>query len=69
MGKWRLLMKEIMRQYGAAVISAVITLLLISLIVKLPIGGTDGIGNKLLQGTSLSVQEGSSAMEAYWRAK
>jgi hypothetical protein len=62
-------MKEIMRQYGAAVIASVLALFLISLIGKLPFGDTDGIGNRLLQGETLSVQAEDGAMEAYWRSQ
>jgi hypothetical protein len=62
-------MKEIMRQYGAAVIAAMIALFLFAMIRNLPFGGTDGIGGKLLQGDSLSVQEENGAMESYWRGK
>jgi hypothetical protein len=62
-------MKEIMRQYGASVIAAMLALFLISVIANLPFGGTDGIGNKLLQGETLSVQAEDGAMEGYWRSK
>jgi hypothetical protein len=62
-------MKEIMRQYGAAVIAAMLALLLISIIADLPLGGTDGIGNKLLQGAALSVQAEDGALEGYWRSQ
>jgi hypothetical protein len=62
-------MKEIMRQYGASVIAAVIALFLLSVIGNLPLGGTDGIGNKLLQGEFLSVSAEDGAMEGYWRSK
>jgi hypothetical protein len=56
-----------MRQYGASVVASVIALFLFAVIGKLPIGGTDGIGNKVLQGEALAVQEENSAMESYWR--
>jgi hypothetical protein len=62
-------MREIMRQYGASVVASVIALFLFAVIGKLPIGGTDGIGNKVLQGEPLAVQEENSAMESYWRGK
>jgi hypothetical protein len=62
-------MKEMIRQYGAAVIAAVVALLLLTMIGKVPLGGTEEFGNQFLQGKALSVQTQEGAMEEYWRSQ
>jgi hypothetical protein len=62
-------MKEIIRQYGASVIAAVVGAALMLVIMQLPLGGTDGIGNRLLQSEALSVSADNTAFEGYWRSR
>lgn len=61
-------MKEIMRQYGSAVIAVVTGALLMLVIMQLPMGEENGMGSRLLEQQALSETD-NTAFENYWRSR
>lgn len=63
-------MKEITRQYGAAVIAAVTAVLIILLIMQLPAAGKEGISKAVSLGLGQSdvlAETREDAFAGYWR--